>query len=253
MTKTEDLYDLLGKDYLTDMFLGNAWTAYVDKSEKKAVAEIWKLHFEKNKNEIILDLGMGPGRWSKFFVSLGFNKVVGLDISSRMVEAAREYIADAKFKAVKGDMIKLPFNNDTFDKVFCFRAFKYVSSPSKAIGEIERVLKPKGSVVLELSNKSLSNRLLKFISSGLVKLGKNLPLESRLRYFAKTRFYSKDEVFKLIKSCGLRVISHRYFALLPSIPLPQNFTKLWIKLDGFLFNVLPRHLFSRSLIFLISK
>lgn len=253
MTETERLYNLLGKNYLLSMYTSNVWTRYVDNMEKRAVVKIWDMKPGQNKQESILDLGMGPGRWSKFFIALGFKKVVGLDISLGMVKAAGEYVSDPKFKAVKGDMESMPFAKDSFDKIFSFRAFKYVSSPRKVIGEIKRVLKPKGTGVLEFSNKSLSNMTLKYISLAVVKLNPHIRLESRFRYFAKARFYSKTEVFKLINSNGFHVKSYRYFALLPSIPLPPSFMWLWTKLDNVLFMVLPKQLFSRSLIFLISK
>lgn len=251
--KTRKLYDFLGKKYLTNMYLDNAWTKHVDRSEKKAVDDIWSLEAIKNKSQIILDLGMGPGRWSKYFVSVGFKKVVGLDQSSRMVVAAREYVDSPRFKAVRADMEKLPFAKESFDKIFCFRAIKYVADRQKVIREVRRVLKPTGTAVLEFSNKSMQNRILKYISMIRIKLNPNLPLESRFRYFAGARFYTKAEVIKLIKLGGLRVISYRYFGLLPSVPLHQGFTWLWIKLDNVLFKILPKYLFSRSLMFLISK
>lgn len=253
MTETEDLYDLLGKDYLNSMYLNNIWTNYVDRNEKSAVVEIWDLNPGKNKDEAIVDLGMGPGRWSKFFISSGFKKVVGLDLSLQMVEAARKYVSNPKFEAVKGDMTSLPFVKNSFDKVFCFRAFKYVPNSEMAIREIKRVLKPKGTGVLEFSNKTLLNMVLKYISLAVVKLNPHIPIESRFRYFVKAKFYSKKEVFELINLNGLSVSSYRYFALLPSIPLASNFTWLWVKLDRVLFRILPKNLFSRSLIFLISK
>src|SRR3954468_13286083 len=45
----------------------------------------------------------------------------------------------------------LPFGDEEFDLVMCTEAFYYVEDPATAVGEIARVLRPGGSVVITVS------------------------------------------------------------------------------------------------------
>src|SRR3989338_10184472 len=101
--------------YLQKMFLENAWTRYVDKMEKKAVVNLWLNNQNNLYNQNILDLGMGPGRWSKMFIEMGFRQVTGLDIEPKMVASAKKNIRNSNFNSVVTDMQKLPFKNNSFN------------------------------------------------------------------------------------------------------------------------------------------
>src|SRR3989304_4031680 len=103
--------------YLYDMFGKNAWTRYVDETERKAVNKLWLQESQDSlQSQCILDLGMGPGRWSKYFLDMGFGQVTGLDINPAMVSYAGKTINEDRFRGVEGDMEELKFPTDTFDK-----------------------------------------------------------------------------------------------------------------------------------------
>ncbi|MFI6870828.1 methyltransferase domain-containing protein [Nocardia sp. NPDC050406] len=59
---------------------------------------------------------------------------------------AANHGSTAKF--ISGDAYGLPFGNDTFDVALCERVFQHLTSPARAVGEIARVLKPGGRVVV---------------------------------------------------------------------------------------------------------
>lgn len=256
MNDITQLYDSLGECYLSNMYTNNSWTIYVDEKEKQTVREFWNLSKDRANSEEILDLGMGPGRWSLFFVNLGFGKVYGLDISSSMVAAAIKRISSRNFIAKVGDMEKLPYKSSMFDKVFCFRAFKYSHHPGEALQEISRVMKKDGTFLLEISNKSLFNEIVSFISTFILLLNPKIKPDSRWRYFLNANFYSDKQIRKLAKKCGLRVIKDEALFVLPSIPLPSLFgwtTSLLRLFDNLLFASLPKRWFARSWIFLMVK
>lgn len=96
----------------------------------------------------ILDLGCGAGRTTRWLCEAGFD-VVGLDLSRRMVEVAREQVEAAEF--VHASATSLPFETGSFDHaVFAFNGLDYVPTESArrtALEEIHRVLAPGGRFV----------------------------------------------------------------------------------------------------------
>lgn len=109
------------------------------------------------QEEIYIDLGIGSGRFSK--ILLRNNKsVVGLDFSKEMIEVAKgklkPFLRSGQIGFEIYDLNKpLPYPDNTFDGAICVRVIKYVKNWKKLISEINRVLKPEGVLILEISNK----------------------------------------------------------------------------------------------------
>lgn len=249
-------YDEISGDYLKKMFISNRWNRFVDWKEKDLVKKIWNLDKDGNLNkQFILDLGMGPGRWSKLFLSYDFSRVYGLDISPKMVKKATKYVNSTKFFPRVGDISKLTqlFKNGYFDKIFCFRTFKYLDDPLKALLEIENVCKSGGSIIIEVSNKSILNILFKFFS----KFMTDRSLNKNMGYFKAAKFYSQKEMSKLISEAGLEVESVHPLFVLPSIRYPsiidRHLVDVMILIDNLLTKYLPSNSFARSWVFLIRK
>lgn len=255
MNDVVSLYDQIADEYLPTMYTSNSWTGYVDLKEKQSVLRLWKLPNKNSSNEILLDLGMGPGRWSMFFLKLNFKKVYGVDISEQMVKVALKNVKNKNFLPIFADMKDLRLDSNSFDKIFCFRAFKYSSEPEKVLKEVKRVMKSKGSFILEVSNNSLMNVFLKHLSELIIILF-NPPLKSRWRYFLRATFYTDKDIDQLLKRVGLKTEKKEALFVLPSIPVPtlnNLITPLFIFLDSFFLKILPKRLFCRSWIFLIKK
>lgn len=250
-----DLYNKVGGGYLFSMFTNNKWTRYVDSKEKEIVSEYINFSGYNKDRDNILDLGMGPGRWSKFFLEMGFKKVYGLDIAEEMVKSARTNILKKNFYPKVGEIEKIPFNKNYFDYVFCFRAFKYLSDPNKGLKEIRRVIKSDGKFILEFSNKSLLNKFFKVVSFCVLIIYPKLSLESRYRYFQRANFYSKDEMETLLHKNNFKILKYQPLFVLPSIPIPTNRAtlKIFTVLNDVLLKLLPNKWFARSWVFLISN
>lgn len=107
-----------------------------------------------------LDLACGTGDIAFALADRGA-RVVGLDITHRMVELARaKRPHDVAF--VTGDMMALPFANAQFDIVTTGYGIRNVPMIQPAVTEIARVLKP-GGVLLSLDFNRPSNRVVRGI------------------------------------------------------------------------------------------
>jgi demethylmenaquinone methyltransferase / 2-methoxy-6-polyprenyl-1,4-benzoquinol methylase len=104
----------------------------------------------------ILDIPAGTGRLSTVLSHTGAT-VVGADISRNMLvqadtKARRERANHAHF--VQGSGVQLPFPDNTFDAVACFKFFHLVPNDRKQqfIQEMGRVLKPGSPLIVEFNS-----------------------------------------------------------------------------------------------------
>lgn len=102
---------------------------------------------------IVLDVGCGDGRLVNFLARELNKRVVGLDISSHgfahaQEEAAKAYL-EALVECVKGDAQRMEaFADSQFDAVTVVYTLHHIDSPEAALGEIRRVLKPGGKLLV---------------------------------------------------------------------------------------------------------
>lgn len=100
-------------------------------------------------NQTILEIGFGNGKFfDKIFSRANNLQVTGLDFSETMFSQAKEKnteaIASGKLKLQLGNSDKLPFPDNSFDKIFCINVIYFWNEPQKHLQEIHRVLKPGG-------------------------------------------------------------------------------------------------------------
>jgi arsenite methyltransferase len=101
-------------------------------------------HIEKGR--YVLDVGCGTGKTASALAKERGCRVVGVDLSPRMIEwaketAKREGVLDqVEFKTA--DARKLPFDDATFDAVICESVLGFIPDKANAVGEIARVCKP---------------------------------------------------------------------------------------------------------------
>jgi len=97
----------------------------------------------------ILDVGCGDGVLSTRLAQAGA-RVTGIDASADMLAAARHRAkaAGVEVDLVEGDAGDLPFPDEHFDCVVSVATLCFVDDPRPTIGEIVRVLKPGGRLIL---------------------------------------------------------------------------------------------------------
>jgi ArsR family transcriptional regulator len=96
----------------------------------------------------VLDVGSGDGSAASTFAPY-CRSVTCIDVSSRMIDAARERLAKhAHVRAQVADVHDLPFRASSFDSVVMFHTLTYAERPARALEECARVLRPGGRIVL---------------------------------------------------------------------------------------------------------
>ena len=108
-----------------------------------------------------LDLATGTGDIAFALAARGA-RVVGLDITLRMIELARAKRDRGLVRFLVGDMLALPFPSGCFDIVTTGYGLRNVPNLTTAIDEIGRVLAP-GGQLLSLDFNRPSNRVVRAV------------------------------------------------------------------------------------------
>jgi ubiquinone/menaquinone biosynthesis C-methylase UbiE/DNA-binding transcriptional ArsR family regulator len=98
----------------------------------------------------VADIGTGTGVLASELARLGL-RVVAIDNSPRMLEAARSNLERAGISDVElrsGEVSDLPLADDEVDAALAHMVLHYLPSPSEAVREMSRVVRPGGSVVV---------------------------------------------------------------------------------------------------------
>lgn len=98
----------------------------------------------------VLDVGCGTGEFERLVLAdHPMQKITGIDISEKMLAIAKQKChayPNVSFQIARASA--LPFASDSFDVVVSANSFHYFDNPNTALGEMRRVLKPDGIVVI---------------------------------------------------------------------------------------------------------
>lgn len=103
-----------------------------------------------HQEHTVLDVACGPGVISCFFAKRA-RHVTGLDFVPAMLERARRYQHEQQVSNVSwqlGSSTDLPFADCTFDCIVTRLSFHHFLDPAAALGEMKRVAKPGGTVLV---------------------------------------------------------------------------------------------------------
>jgi malonyl-CoA O-methyltransferase len=105
-----------------------------------------RLNYLKIEPKRILDLGCGPGYFSRE-LALFYPKaqIIGLDLAQAMlIEAKKKQNWRRKWSLVTADMITMPFATGTFDLVFANQVIHWSNPLTQVFRELNRVLNVNG-------------------------------------------------------------------------------------------------------------
>jgi SAM-dependent methyltransferase len=103
---------------------------------------------------VCLDIGCGEGRTARALVDAGPGRtVIGLDFSLEMLRVAQTMPHAHPVHYCVGDAMNLPFAASTLDATVAVTSLNNVPDLRISLGEMARVLKPGGTMVLLVINK----------------------------------------------------------------------------------------------------
>jgi len=166
----------------------------IDRREKRAVLGALDPVADKR----VLEIACGTGRFTVALAEAGAD-IVGLDISSAMLQQGREKARSAgltdHLEFIRGDAGRLPFPDDHFDAVFAMRFFHLADTPLAYLEEMRRVA----------SDQIFFDTFNRFSTRSLYNWA--LPMGSRL--------YSRGEVDRLLNDAGLTLVDAQHDWIAP--------------------------------------
>ncbi len=155
---------------------------------------------ELRPGDSVLDVGCGPGNFTRAFARASFDGLaVGLDASRTMLDQAAREHNPPNLRYVRGDAGALPFPDASFDAVCCFAALYFIAEPLQAIDEMVRVLAPGGRMALLAS-----------VSRGPVPAG---TVDAIVRPLSGTRIFGRRDLTRALEDRGLTAIHRRVAGL----------------------------------------
>ena len=124
----------------------------IDVKWRKKVVKI----VDQTNPKLILDIATGTGDLAIALAKTNADKIIGLDISSGMLDIGKQKILKEKLEntidMVLADSENMPFEDNTFDAITVAFGVRNFETLEKGLKEILRVLKPNGIfVILETS------------------------------------------------------------------------------------------------------
>jgi len=159
----------------------------------------------------VLDAACGTGDLAVADLKAGAGKVTGLDFSAAMLARARK---KAPLEWVQGDMLALPFADETFDAATVGFGVRNVADLELALRELRRVLRPGGRLaILEITQpRGLLRHFFHLWFDKIVPLlGKVLPGGDAYTYLPASvkRFPNAEALAALLRECGFGDVRFR--------------------------------------------
>ncbi len=161
-TKTQSFYDKIADVHNLALKLNGY---------RRSVAKYLKsLHLEIGPDSYVLDAGSGTGIVTLGFKDAGFKpkRSIAFDLSYNSLKIARDEfrrqkkIDQSTIESVQGNVLQLPFADNTFDLVLSCGVLEYVPLDS-GLRELARVMKPGAKLVFIPVKPSLVGSVLEFL------------------------------------------------------------------------------------------
>ena len=134
---------------------GDTFALYSHKEMEEFIYP-FQVRFERNKLDArsifegkrCFDAGCGNGRGTLFMLMNGAEHVTSYDFSEKNVENTTKFVKDFEYgnknTVQQGSIAKIPFEDESFDFVWCNGVIMHTETPNACIAEVARILKVGG-------------------------------------------------------------------------------------------------------------
>lgn len=106
------------------------------------------------KGDRVLDVGCGRGFYVNSISCLEGVEVVGVDLNKEYLNQAKKLIKKNNVQLEVADVTKLPFEDNSFDKVIASEILEHLGDDNLALKEIYRVMKPGAIIIATVPNQN---------------------------------------------------------------------------------------------------
>ena len=158
-------------------------------------------------NHKVLDAGCGDGFFLHLLSKTTGSELTGLDDNPKALALAKKYVKSKKMKLINGDVLNMPFKDNTFDRIICSEVLEHLPNDIVGLKEFKRVLKKGGLVAITVPCKNYPflwdpiNWLLEHAIGFHIKNGFWAGLWNQ--HF---RLYTPDTLKKAVTDAGLTIV-----------------------------------------------
>ena len=193
MANKADIYKERSKKYfdkISDKYF-DTWDGKYSSGIYEELIKVIRLHSFQS----VLDVGCGTGTLLEMIIrEFDDIRAAGLDISEKMIEKAEELLGD-QVQLIVGDSENLPWHDSSFDLLICNSSFHHYPKPANVLGEMKRVLKPDGRLVISDPWWTKPTRWLA-----------NLCIHTPFNYGGDVRIYDREDISGLLTEAGFRSV-----------------------------------------------
>lgn len=166
------------------------------------------------RGDVVLDLGAGNGRNSKYMADKGARRVVAVDVSIKMLNKLLSNLNEREretIDVIRCDALCLPFKSSTFDKVVFVATVHHIPTKEarkKSLEEVHRVLKKDGLLLITAWAR-VQIRFLRRIPTMVKMFLKGyefgdvfVPWKDRMRFY---HLFTLRELKSLVRSAGFMI------------------------------------------------
>ena len=146
--------------------------------------------------KVVLDVACDRGYGTAHLLRSGARRVVGVDISERALDYARQQSFHQGINFIRAEASRLPFKEGSFQVIVSFETLEHLTESDKFLSEVARNLSQSGFFILSTPNRRVFSPFFRSSYSPLHQkeytLGELVALLRR--YFARIDFFGQKPI-----------------------------------------------------------